>query len=117
KMLLKNMINAYHLLLALGAFYLGASMLLEKGVFASFPQEWIGIMPFNSWASLALFGIIIFGMGNAIASIYGFIKKDNNIFIITIAMGALFFSCALLPFILLGEWYLPMAQFFILSSI
>ncbi|WP_019243958.1 hypothetical protein [Bacillus massilioanorexius] len=48
-------------------------------------------MPFNNWASLALFRMIIFGIGNAIASTYGFIKKDKKIFTMTFTMGALFF--------------------------
>ena len=116
-MLLKNILNAYNLLLSLGAFYLGMLMFLERGVFETFPQEWIGVLPFNNWASLALFGIIVFGIGNGITSTYGFIKKDNNIFIITLTMGALFFFCTVIPTNLLGEWYLPTSAFFILSLI
>lgn len=74
-------------------------------------------MPFNNWASLAIFGIIIFGIGNAITSIYGFVKKDNKVFIINITIGALFFICSVIPIILLGEWYLSILQFLILSFI
>ena len=114
---MKNILNIYNLLLSLGAFYLGVSMFLERGVFDTFPQEWIGILPFNNWASLALFGIIIFGIGNGIASTYGFIKKDKKIFIITFTMGALFFLCIIIPTILLGEWYLPTSALFVLSII
>ena len=116
-MLVKIILNSYNLLLSLGAFYVGVLMFLERGVFATFPQEWIGRMPFNNWASLALFGIIIFGIGNAIASTYGFIKKDKKIFIITFTMGALFFFCTVIPTMLLGEWYLPTSQFLLLSLI
>lgn len=103
KILLKNILNFFHLFLSFGAFYVGVSMFLKRGVFATFPQEWIGKIPFNSWASLALFGIIIFGIGNAIASTYGFIKKDKKLYAITITMGALFFFCTVIPTILLGE--------------
>ena len=117
KMLLKNILNVYNLLLSLGAFYLGVSMFLGRGVFDTFPQEWIGVLPFNNWASLALFGIIVFGIGNGIASTYGFIEKDKKIFIITFTMGALFFLCTVIPTILLGEWYLPTSAFFVLSII
>ncbi len=116
-MLLKNILNFYNLLLSLGACYLGVSMLLGRGVFDTFPPEWIGKLPFNSWASLALFGMIIFGSGNAFASIWGFIKKDIKIFIMTITMGALFFFCTVISTMLVGEWYLPTGQFLILSSI
>ena len=114
---MKSILNIYNLLLSLGAFYLGVSMFLERGVFDTFPQEWIGILPFNNWASLALFGIIIFGIGNGIASTYGFIKKDKKIFIITFTMGGLFFLCIIIPTILLGEWYLPTSALFVLSII
>ncbi|KGR90130.1 hypothetical protein CD30_13340 [Ureibacillus massiliensis 4400831 = CIP 108448 = CCUG 49529] len=116
-MLLKNILNAYNLLLSLGAFYLAVLMFLERGVFHTFPQEWIGVMPFNNWSSLALFGVIVFGIGNGIASTYGFIKKDNKIFTITFTMGALFFLCTVIPTIILGEWYLPTSAFFVLSLI
>ncbi len=116
-MLLKNILNVYNLLLSLGAFYLGVSMFLERGVFDTFPQEWIGVLPFNNWGSLALFGIIVFGIGNGIASTYGFIKQDKKIFIITFTMGILFLLCTVLPTILLGEWYLPTSALFIFSLI
>ena len=116
-MLIKSILNIYNLLLSLGAYYLGVSMFLERGVFDTFPQEWIGILPFNNWASLALFGIIVFGIGNGIASTYGFVKKDKKIFIITFTMGALFLLCTIIPTILLGEWYLPTSALFGLSII
>ena len=116
-MLLKNISNSYNLLLSLGAFYLGVSMFLERGAFDIFPQEWIGVLPFNNWASLALFGMIVFGIGNGIASTYGFIKKDKKTFTITFTMGALFFFCTVIPTILLGEWYLPTSALFVLSLI
>ena len=114
-MLLRSILNFYHLLLSLGAFYFGGLMFLGKGAFDTWPQEWVGKIPFTSWVSLALFGIIIFGIGNAIASTYGFIKKDNKIYLLTIIMGALFFFCTVLSRILLGEWYLPTSQFWKLS--
>lgn len=115
--MLRTILNTFNLLLSLGAFYLGGLMFLKKGIFSAFPQEWIGQMPFSSWASLALFGIIIFGIGNAVAFAYGFIKKNKKVFILSIGMGSLLLLCAALPIVLLGEWYLPTAYFFILSSI
>ena len=116
-MLIKNLLNVYNLLLSLGAFYLGMSMFSGKGIFEIFPQEWIGVLPFNSWASLALFGIIVFGFGNGIVATYGFMKKDNKIFIMTFTMGALLFLCTVIPTTMLGEWYLPTSAFLVLSII
>lgn len=92
-------------------------MFLERGVFDTFPAEWIGVMPFTNWESLAIFGIIAFGIGNAVASAYGFLKKDKKIFMATIFMGVLLLLCAFSPVLLVGEWYLPTIQFLLAGSI
>ncbi|PPA70624.1 hypothetical protein [Jeotgalibacillus proteolyticus] len=115
--MLKNILSAYHLVLAIGAFYVGGTMLLGRGVFDTFPSEWVGVMPFSSWAGLAIFGMIVFGIGNALAGAYGFIKKDRKLFIVTIAFGVLCFACASMPMFLLGEGYLPLTFLFIVSFI
>ncbi len=117
KMLLKNIVNSYNLLLSFGAFYVGVSMILGRGAFDTFPQEWIGVLPFSNWASLAIFGMIVFGIGNGIASTYGFKNNDKKNFTMTFTMGALFLFCTVIPTILLGEWYLPTSAFFVLSLI
>ncbi|RPF56150.1 hypothetical protein [Aquisalibacillus elongatus] len=116
-MLLKNVSSLYNLCLSLSAFYLGSLMILGEGVFATFPPEWIGKMPFDSWLNLSLFGMIIFGIGNAIAAIYGFIKRDKRIFIIMLALGILLFLSSLSPVFLLGEMYLPAAMIWLSSLI
>lgn len=115
--LLRFFLAIFNLLLSLGAFYMGASMFLAWGVFSAFPQEWIGIMPFGSWATLAVFGIMIFGIGNAIASVYGFLKKDRVVFIFTILLGGLLLVCSAMPVFLIGEWYLPTVQLLMLGFI
>ncbi|WP_134341224.1 hypothetical protein [Filobacillus milosensis] len=116
-MLLKNVSNSYNLLLSLAAFYTGINILTGTGVFSEFPQEWVGKIPFNSWESIAIFGILIFGFGNAIAAIYGFIKKGRKIFIMTLIMGVLFLSCMVLQIILLDEVFLATVQFILASSL
>ena len=114
---MKHILNMYNLVLAIGAFYLGISMFLQRGVFETFPQEWVGVLPFNNWASLALFGIVVFGVGNGIAAAYGFLKRDKHVFFITFAMGTLLFLCTVIPTIMVGEWYLPTSMLFLLSII
>lgn len=116
-MLLKNLLNGYNLLLSLGAFYLSIQMLLGGGIFDTWPPEWVGKLPFNSWVSLALFGMIIFGIGNGFAAIWGFIKKDRHIYLITCTMGALFFFFTVLLTNIVGEWYLATGQFLLVSII
>ena len=113
-MLVKNILNSFNLLLSLGAFYLGFSMI--SGIYDTFPQEWIGKIPFNSWSSLALFGMIVFGIGNGIAAIYGFIMKDK-VFIMTFTMGVVFFFTTVISTKLVGEWYLITSQFLLVSII
>ncbi|QHJ69138.1 hypothetical protein [Planococcus halotolerans] len=115
--MLKKLVSSYCLFLSLSAFLLGSYMFLGKGAFADFPPEWIGIMPFSSWNSLALFGMIVFGISNAVAGIYGFNKKNSKVFVLAIFLGALCFLCAALPIILLDEWYLPLVFLFLASTV
>lgn len=90
-------------------------MLPGMGIFVEFPPEWVGVMPFNSWTTLAVFGMIVFGVGNAIAALYGFRKKNPKLFLFTISLGILLFCSAAMPIVLLGDWYLPLIYFFALS--
>ena len=64
-------------------------MLLKKGVFASFPNEWTMYVPFNNWIIPALFLIILFGIGNAFASLNGLLKKERKLYNLTMIMGIL----------------------------
>lgn len=108
--LLRKYVSGYNLLLALGAFYMGTSMLLGGGIFADFPPEWTGRMPFNSWESLALFGIVVFGVGNAAVAVMGFVRNKKHVFGLTAMMGALLFAASVMPAVFVGEWYLPTVQ-------
>jgi len=47
-------------------------------VFVEFPPEWVGVMPFTSWSALAIYGMIVFGIGNAVAAVYGFTRKART---------------------------------------
>ena len=116
-MLLKIGLNAYNVCLSLGAFYLGILMIAGKGAFDTYPPEWIGILPFHSWMGFALFGMIIFGFGNGIASIYGLRKKDKKNYTMTFTMGILFCFATVISTILIDEWLLPTGVFLLLSII
>ncbi|WP_372868834.1 hypothetical protein [Planomicrobium okeanokoites] len=115
--MLKKLVSSYCFLLSISAFLLGSYMFLGKGAFADFPPEWIGIMPFSSWNSLALFGMIVFGIGNAGAGIYGLLTKSQKVFLLSIILGTWLFLAAELPIILIGEWYLPLVFLFLASAI
>lgn len=116
-MFLRKLVSSYSILLSLGAFYLGITMLSGKGIFAEFPPEWIGVMPFGSWPALALFGMIVFGLGNAAAAASGWFKKDQIVFGIATLLGTFCLVCTLMPVFLIGEWYLPTVYLFLAGTI
>ncbi|RAZ67154.1 hypothetical protein [Planococcus maitriensis] len=113
--MLTKLVAAFNLAMSLGAFYMGISMLPFMGVFVEFPSEWAGVMPFSSWSALAMYGMIVFGIGNAVVAVYGFMKKTRVFFVANLGLGILLSLSAALPIVLLGEWYLPLVFFFFLS--
>lgn len=113
--MLTKLVAAFNLAMSLGAFFMGISMLPVMGVFVEFPPEWVGVMPFTSWSALAIYGMIVFGIGNAVAAAYGFMKKTRVFFVANLGLGILLSLSAALPIVLLGEWYLPLVFFFVLS--
>ena len=115
--MLTKLVSAFNVAMSLGAFYMGISMLPVAGVFVEFPPEWVGVMPFTSWSALAIYGMIVFGIGNAVAAVYGFVGKTRKLFVANLILGVLLFLSAALPIVLLGDWYLPLVFFFFLSFI
>lgn len=115
--MLAKLLPAFNLAMSLGAFFMGISMLPFTGVFVEFPPEWAGVMPFSSWSALAMYGMIVFGIGNAVAAVYGFLRKTRKFSVANLCLGVLLFSSAALPVVLLDEWYLPLVFFFALSFI
>lgn len=113
--MLIKLVAIFHLALSIGAFFMGISMLPRMGIFVEFPPEWLGVMPFTSWTALAIYGMLVFGIGNAVAAGYGFVKKSPGLFWSTIGLGILLFCSAAMPVVLLGDWYLPLVYFFLLS--
>lgn len=116
-MILLHISNLYNLLLGLGAFYLGTRMYKGSGDFEAIPHEWIGILPIDNWATIGLFGIVVFGIGNTMVSLYGMLKQTKVIYTMTFIMGALLFLSTIIPTKLLGEWYLPTSELVLLSII
>ncbi len=116
-MLKKTIINVYNTALSLGAFYLGGSMISGKGIFATFPPEWAGDLPFDSWMAMAIVGMIVFGLGNAVVAIRGFMRYDRQIFFSTLFMGTLLFIATIGATLSVGEWYLPSVQLLIASVV
>ncbi|MGB4588137.1 MAG: hypothetical protein WBI17_02735 [Clostridiaceae bacterium] len=112
-----NLLGGYDLLMSLGAFYIGANMILEKGVFNEYPKEWLSKVPFQNWLLPAIIGIVVFGLGNSIAAIFSFRKKDNLSWIVSAIMAGTFFLSMVAQYVIFREWYLPSSMLLIFSII
>ncbi|KAB3530014.1 hypothetical protein [Alkaliphilus serpentinus] len=117
KLIRRYVLGIYNILLSLGALYTGAMMVWGNGIFAEYPQEWFGKIPFSSWLSLGIIGVILFGLGNAIAAIFCLKENSNKPWLMSIIMGSIFLITLLYQRMMLGEWYLATLQFLILSVI
>lgn len=109
----RKMVSLYHLFLSVSAFVLGTYMLFGEGSFDTFPNEWVGTMPFSSWMSLAIVGMILLGIGNILMTALGFLKRGKNVYIGAMVLGLLLCLGASLPGILLGEGYLPIVYLYV----
>lgn len=92
-------------------------MLLKKGVFASFPNEWTTYVLFNNWIMLALFLIILFGIGNEFAFLNGLLKKERKLYYLTMIMGILLVLSTVIQVFVLKEWFLPTVEFLFIGLI
>lgn len=90
---------------------------IKKGVFASFLNEWTTYVPFNNWIILALFLIILFGIGNAFASLNGLLKKERKLYNLTMIMGILLVLSTVIQVIVIKEWFLATVEFLFIGLI
>lgn len=112
-----RILGLFQIALAIGAILVGISMITAKGLFANYPKEWIGKIPFDSWSSIGILGIVVFGIGNLIAAIAAFSRGRARPWIMSVFMGGLLFVTILYFRYAIGEWYLATFQFLILSII
>ncbi|MFT5873592.1 MAG: hypothetical protein ACI8WT_002539 [Clostridium sp.] len=113
-----NLLGFYDLILALGAIYMGISMISSsRGVFTEFPKEWLFKVPFESWVIPGIIAIALFGIGNIIAAIFSFKKGNNKSWVMSAIMGGIFFISLATQIIILREIYLATVEFLIFSII
>ncbi|HCX62056.1 hypothetical protein [Sedimentibacter sp.] len=112
------LLRMYDLLLSLTFIIIGVLMISSRyGIFAEeFPKEFLSVLPFDSWFIPGIISIIVFGIGNIIAFIFSFLKKDNP-HSLSLIMGSILFICMVLQVIILREWYLATVQFIVLSIV
>jgi hypothetical protein len=113
-----RLLGFYNLILSIGAIYAGILMVSSNsGIFTEYPKEWISKTPFESWFPIGGIAIVIFGLGNFIASILCFIGKANKGSIMSVIMGGTLFLCLVFQVIILGEWYLGTLEFMLVSIV
>ena len=114
-----RMLSIYDLFLAIGAIYCGTQMVRSNyGIFAEeYPDSWASNLPFDSWVMPGILAIIIFGLGNIIASVFSFGSRGNGSWYVSLIMGSLFFFGLIYQYILVQETYIVTKPFLILSVI
>ena len=114
-----RMLSIYDLFLAIGALYCGTQMVRSNyGIFAEeYPDSWASNLPFDSWVMPGILAIIIFGLGNIIASVFSFVSRGNGSWYVSLIMGSLFFFGLIYQYILVQETYIVTKPFLILSVI
>lgn len=112
------LLRIFDLLVALIFIYTGILMISSNyGVFAEgFPKEFSEVLPFDSWVIPGIIFIILFGMGNLVAIVFSFLKKDNP-HGLSLIMGCILMLFIIMQVVIVEEWYLASAQFSILSII
>lgn len=112
-----NLLGGYDLFLSLGAVHTGITMILGKGGFNEFPEEWLTKVPFQNWVLPGIIGIAVFGLGNFIAAIFAFRKKGNLAWLMSTVMAVIFFLSLVTQYLIFRERYLPAGIFLMLSII
>lgn len=114
----KCLLGILDLALAAGAIYTGYLMMFtEYGIFDQYPREWIGILPFHNWIIPGILAVIIFGLGNMIASVLCFLEKYNRYWVASAIMGGILLLTMLFLGIILKEYYLATLELIFLAMI
>jgi len=108
-----NLLGIYDMMLAVGAIYIGGIMI--SGMFTEYPKEWISKLPFVSWVIPGIIAIVLFGIGNIIASIFSLKKGNNKYWVASAVMGGVLLISLITQVIVLGEWYMATVEFLLLS--
>ena len=113
-----NLLGIYDLILAIGAIFTGVMMICSNnGLFINYPKEWLFKVPFESWVIPGFIVIALFGLGNIVASIFSFRKKNSWSWLMSAMIGGILFISLVAQVIILGEWYLATVEFLIFNII
>ncbi len=112
------LLGIYNLLVSIAFIFTGILMIQSGyGVFAEYPKKWLDVLPFNSWVEPGIIVLVVFGIGNIVASVFAFINSINKAFIISSIIGLLAFTGNLILSLILQETYLATIEICIISAI
>ena len=113
-----NLLGIYDLMLAVGAICIGVMMVSSsEGIFIEYPKEWLSKVPFEGWVTPGIIVIVVFGLGNIIAAIFSFRKRNSRSWVMSAVMGVIFIMSLIAQVVILGEMYLATVEFMLLSII
>lgn len=108
----------YDLFLSAGAVVYGFRMIFGTDeIFRTYPKEWLGKVPFDSWVAPGIIAVVIYGLGNALAAILCIGGKRKTPWLASLIMGAFFFASLVAQVLIFGECYMATAWFFLFSII
>jgi hypothetical protein len=110
------LLGFYDLLLAIGAVYQGRELVCkEHGVFIEYPHEWLSNLALEDGLLLGITALLIFGVGNMVASIFSFVKQNHLSWSLSAVLGSILYLILVVQVLLTGVWQLSTAVFFALS--
>jgi ABC-type uncharacterized transport system permease subunit len=112
----KYILGFYDLLLAIGAVYLGRELVCkEHGVFMKFSHALLSKLSLEDWIMSGVSAILIFGVGNMIASMFCFLKQNHLSWSLSAVIGSILYVTLVIQVLRTGDWQLSTAVFFALS--
>ncbi len=110
------LLGYYDLLLAIGAVYLGRELVCkEHGVLIQSSHAWLSNQSVDRGFLYGITAILIFGVGNMIASMLCFLKKNHLSWILSAALGSILYVLLIIKVLGTGDWQLSTAIFFAIS--
>ncbi len=106
----------YDLLLAIGAVYMGRELICkEHEVFMKFSHVWLSKLSFEAWILSGVSAILVFGVGNMLASMFCFLKRNHFSWLLSAVMGSILYVTLVIQVFLTRDWQLSTTVYFALS--
>lgn len=108
----KILLGIYNLMISISAFVIGITMISSNHILLTNTlKEVMEHIPFSSWLVPGIIIVVVFGVGNIIASVLCFVKKGKFYMILSCITGVLIILCSLLQVFLIKNMYTIIIQF------